>query len=360
MHAIKKLTEALSGRNLEGRTSRGSYDLPALVISGGGSRGAFAVGVVAELYDRQKGDWFSVIGGSSTGALIAPVAALLGGPKELADRALQTLIRTYTSVSTDDILEKQGLFRIMQHRTCLNASGPLRSLVRANFRREWFEWLQGPEAPECYVEYTNYRTGEAVTVGPRDPGMDYEGFMRAMLASASVPVLMDATVIDGDICYDGGVRDVLPFGRAVELGADLIVPVLLDNERIPSENEQFGRLDRVLYRTVEILVHEVARNDCELARLKSLGSRVRSEALAALRWRPAARRKLNRVFEQQDLRDLVGSHRKPIRVVEGFRPERALSGLGLEFQPEEMGVLYREGRTVARRVLAETGLSLSR
>ncbi|MBA7476842.1 hypothetical protein ES707_12238 [subsurface metagenome] len=46
-----------------------------------------------------------------------------------------------------------------------------------------------------------------------------------MIASASVPVIMEPTIIDGQVGYDGGVRDLLPFTRAINQGAETIVPI---------------------------------------------------------------------------------------------------------------------------------------
>jgi len=46
-----------------------------------------------------------------------------------------------------------------------------------------------------------------------------------MSASPSVPVIMEPTIIDGQVCYDGGVRDLPPFTRAINLGAETILPI---------------------------------------------------------------------------------------------------------------------------------------
>jgi predicted acylesterase/phospholipase RssA len=73
----------------------------ALVISGGGAKGAFAVGVVKHLFlaYRETG-WFAITGGTSTGALISPIAALMAAPDPMGSEALHTLERMYTTVST--------------------------------------------------------------------------------------------------------------------------------------------------------------------------------------------------------------------------------------------------------------------
>ena len=59
----------------------------ALVISGGGAKGAFAVGVIKHLCStyRETG-WFDVVGGTSTGALISPMAAVIAAPYPLGAR----------------------------------------------------------------------------------------------------------------------------------------------------------------------------------------------------------------------------------------------------------------------------------
>ena len=66
----------------------------ALVLSGGGAKGAFAVGVVKHLFlaYRETG-WFAITGGTSTGALIAPMAALMAAPDPMGSEALHTLER---------------------------------------------------------------------------------------------------------------------------------------------------------------------------------------------------------------------------------------------------------------------------
>lgn len=56
-------------------TSTGKPLKRALIIAGGGDRGAFAVGALREMFDREI-DTFDVVAGTSTGGLIAPTAAI--------------------------------------------------------------------------------------------------------------------------------------------------------------------------------------------------------------------------------------------------------------------------------------------
>ncbi len=122
----------------------------ALVISGGGAKGAFAVGVVKHLYSTYRSTgWFKITCGTSTGALIAPMATLMGAPDPIGSQASDTLVRMYTTVSTSDILRKRHLLEWIYRRDCLNESDPLTRLVRRNLSQEWFEWLQRPVSFYC-------------------------------------------------------------------------------------------------------------------------------------------------------------------------------------------------------------------
>ena len=90
----------------------------ALVISGGGAKGAFAVGIVKSIYERfhDKG-WFSIVGGSSTGALVATMSALLNGPA--ANDALELMVRVYSSFRTKDLLDRKKIFEFLSRQDCL-------------------------------------------------------------------------------------------------------------------------------------------------------------------------------------------------------------------------------------------------
>jgi len=79
----------------------------ALVISGGGSKGAFAVGVVKKLLATWPGLEFDILVGTSTGSLITPFVAL---------DELPLVEELYTTQTTDKILTTYNLGdRLMSH-----------------------------------------------------------------------------------------------------------------------------------------------------------------------------------------------------------------------------------------------------
>jgi len=327
----------------------------ALVISGGGSKGAFAVGIVKSLFERYRRDgWFSIIGGSSTGALIAPVVGLMGAQEPGASESLETLLHEYTHVRTEDVLERKHLIDFVRSSDCLNRTAPLRRRVQEAFRPECFQWLRRPESPYCYVVYTNYQSGSRVVASPRQPGMTRQRFIDAMIASASVPVLMEAAVIDGETCYDGGVRDLLPFGKAIDLGAELIVPIFLDAEPFRRSEDRFRRVDRILYRTLEMMLDETGRNDFEMARMVNLGIRAREKVMDACSGNPGLRRAVERIFADPEYRDLFGQDKRLVEIVDGLRPQEPLTDDPLRFDPAEMRRWVELGAARAREVVTRS------
>lgn len=326
----------------------------ALVISGGGSKGAFAVGAVRSLYERFIGDgWFTIVGGSSTGSLIAPFAALLADAA-LADAVLEDLVTVYATVRTRDILERHGPIESILRKGSLTEAEPLRKIIDAQLTPERFDALTRSDMPNVYIVYTSFTTGQAVTVSPRDPGMTREKFVSSMLASASVPVFMQATIIDGESCYDGCARDVLPLNQAVDRGAELIVPIYLDPEYLPIAEKPLLRLDRVLFRSVAIMLDEILRNDVQQALTVQAGVHLRERLLAAFgRW-PWQRHRLKRVIDDPAFADLIGSHRRLRSVLPGIRPQQTMTDEPLKFEPEQMRRWMEQGASQARATVTES------
>jgi len=327
----------------------------ALVISGGGAKGAFAVGVVKHLFLTYRSTgWFSVVGGTSTGALISPIAALMAAPDPMGSQALDTLAHFYTNVSTSDILEKQNIFELIQRQDCLYESDPLNDLIDRNLPPEWFQWLQTPEAPYCYVVYANYQNGQKVAVSPKDDGMTRERFIQAMLASASVPVVMEATIIEEDVCYDGGVRDLLPFGKAISLGTETIVPIFLDPEKFSETRSRFRRMDKILLRTLSILVDEAGKNDFAMANLINIGIQARKEIFDIFEGDSSALKRLRAVFSKKEFQALFGSEKRLIKIITGLRPDEPLTEDSLTFDPVKMRTWVDRGEQKAREAIQES------
>src|SRR5690606_32646465 len=137
----------------------------ALVISGGGSKGAFAVGVYKHLIENYSLD-FDVLVGTSTGALIVPLAAL--GKTDLLEE-LYTTQKTENIVIKDNIgnrLNKDAIFEVT----------PLWDTINKYYTDAFYEELI-ESGKEIFLNTTCLQTEELVvftTVQEPIPSKYYE------------------------------------------------------------------------------------------------------------------------------------------------------------------------------------------
>lgn len=232
----------------------------ALVLSGGGARGAYEAGVLSHLFEhvipRLSADFeFDLLSGTSVGAIHAAFTAAttdLSG-SERAGR----LARTWTSMEIGDVLHLSGsdLVRVplralgfaQQSKPRRGVLGgivdvsPLEDLVSravpwAALRKNL---SQRRPAALC-VSCTEVRSGR-VTVfmdgADADPTpWEYDPNAQAIAspiherhvrASAAIPFLFPAVKIDDRYYVDGGLRMNTPLSPALRLGADRVLVVAL-------------------------------------------------------------------------------------------------------------------------------------
>ena len=173
------------------------------IFSGGGSHGAEKVGVLYK--DKPK---FYKTYGCSTGALIAPLAAL--GEYEI-------LKNSYLSVTDKDIFnvlpyDKNGkiriinlIFRLLNGEKSIGESHNLLNLIRQFYTPEMHLIIKDKctvvryDVPNQRLEYIN--SGD----------VSYENFTKAMWHSCNVPLAM--TFDQGKI--DGGIVEVVPISKSL-------------------------------------------------------------------------------------------------------------------------------------------------
>ena len=176
----------------------------ALVLSGGGSKGALQVGMYRALCEVGLEPDFVV--GTSVGALNGALIAAGVGPRGLArgwtDLARSDLFRFNWSLLWRG-LGSEALFRQGVFRRFLEERLPVHS----------FEELDVP----LHVVSTHLSMGTACHWNEDD-------LVEAVLASCSVPGLLPPVYAHGGVPHvDGSLGDNLPLTRARELGAERIV-----------------------------------------------------------------------------------------------------------------------------------------
>jgi len=156
-----------------------------------------------------------VVTGVSTGALLATYA-FLGQPED--DLLLED---AYTTAQTSDIYRKKFiLFALFSD--SLYDSSPLAKRVNKYISAEAVDRVAaaGKEGRRLYVGTVNYDTGKLVIWDLTAIAMDKEKpkrlqlYRQVVLASASIPIMVQPVEIDGNLYADGGARAQLFFEKA--------------------------------------------------------------------------------------------------------------------------------------------------
>lgn len=232
----------------------------ALVLSGGGARGAYEAGVLSYLFEHliprlSPGFEFDLLSGTSVGAIHA---AFTGATADLApaERASR-LSRTWSTMEIADVLRLSSadLVRVPLRalgltRQSRSGKGVFGGLVDVtpleNLVRDVVPWdalqrnLDNGRPGAVCVSCTEVRSGR-VTVFMAGDGADAEPWdydpnaqaivgqitERHVRASAAIPFLFPAVQIGERYYVDGGLRMNTPLSPALRLGADRVLVVAL-------------------------------------------------------------------------------------------------------------------------------------
>lgn len=315
-------------------------DKLALVLSGGGAKGAFTAGAVKYLM-VERSLQFDLVVGTSTGALIAPL---------VASGDIANLVHFYENVEQQNILTDRPDLLAFLFSDALNDTKPLERLIQNFFGNRWRYEKLLQSSTEMFVTVVNMQTGE-IEYGNQhqDPK---PVLLKKILASACVPVMMPPVKIGRHQYVDGGVKEIAPFSKAIEEGATHIISVILSPDakhRAPVYKEFKSSMD-ILKRTLELLTDEVVDNDMKVATLYSETIRYLDQI------RANAKEKLG--LSDSQIRKLFGGFENPFdgkrRVgIMTIRPDRELMESSLEFNPDRMRELVDMGYRRAKEVMSQ-------
>lgn len=219
----------------------------ALVLSGGGAKGAFQLG--AETYAREvKGFKWDIIAGISVGALNGGMLAM-----EKYDR-LEYIWRTITAdqVYTGS-LGLWTIFRLLLGAKSVYDNDPLWEMMQQEFN---------PEAitTDLRIGAVSLRTGEYLRYRPQDPG-----FMEALLASTSIPLAFEPVYVppNREDMVDGGVRNYSPLGDVLDSEPERIVIINCSPRTPPTRPEPFQNALEIGIATIDIMLNEIFVTDLE-------------------------------------------------------------------------------------------------
>jgi NTE family protein len=112
---------------------------------------------------------------------------------------------------------------------------------------------------KLHVGATNIFSGEIVYVDPSNPH-----FLDFVVASTAIPIMMPVKNINGAPYLDGGLRDVAPFGKAINEGADDIVCICCQSEKLAGQTYNYRDLVVMVDKVMDIVVNEIINNDLKM------------------------------------------------------------------------------------------------
>ncbi|CAM3429908.1 patatin-like phospholipase family protein [Aequorivita lipolytica] len=220
----------------------------ALVISGGGSKGAFAGGVAQYLIEELRRD-YDLFVGTSTGSLLI---------SHLALNKVEKIKEVYTSVNQKSIFsscpfvikeDKFGGKQIaIDHYTVLRnfikgkktfgESLNLRKLIEKSVTEVEFNNLKASEK-EVVVTVSNLSLNQVEYKSVND--FEYQDFLDWIWISSNYTPFMSLVKKDGCEYADGGFGSMVPIEEAINRGATSIDVIVLETEityynRLPSKN----------------------------------------------------------------------------------------------------------------------------
>lgn len=240
----------------------------ALVLSGGGGRGAYHIGVIEALVKRgwmEDGKGPDIIAGTSIGAINAAAIASGLTVEQLKQRWLAMHTEDVHRLSRDLPVVTRPLMRFVLRSVLtsdahggardilppedgsMNAQGlldrlgavfrasPFRSLLdTAPWRQtlsRWmdFERINGPDAPALLLAATELQTGDLRVFCNRELRGQPKDTIRLdhLMASSSIPTVYPWTEIDNAKYWDGAVLANTPLGPVIELAAGENVDILV-------------------------------------------------------------------------------------------------------------------------------------
>jgi hypothetical protein len=180
------------------------HALNVLSLSGGGQNGAFGAGFLIGWRESGQRPEFDIVGGVSTGALLA-THALLGTPAD--DAQLEAM---YLQITKKDIYLDRGIFNLMLGADSLSDTAPLRALIAKHVTAETLERVAAAYADNriLVVGTTNIDYGQTwvwnMSLIAKDGNLKL--YRDVLLASASFPIVFPPVEIDGHLFIDGAAR----------------------------------------------------------------------------------------------------------------------------------------------------------
>ncbi len=228
-----------------------------LVLTGGGARAAYQVGVlkgIAAILPRTVYNPFPIICGTSAGAINALSIAARAGPFRLRTSKLEAIwrnLRASDVYRTDALAVATNFFHMaasllhsgygIGRPISLLDNTPLREMLENYVKFDYLETAIGNgELEAIAISAMSYASGQSVTFfqgqqsihswnRARRRGEKTELTIDHLMASTAIPSLFPAVQLQGGYFGDGAVRQLKPISPALHMGAEQLLIIGVSN-----------------------------------------------------------------------------------------------------------------------------------
>jgi predicted patatin/cPLA2 family phospholipase len=247
--------------------------MKALVVSGGGSKGAFAGGVAQYLMEEQ-GKSYEMFLGTSTGSLLIPHLAVNNIPKVYD---IFTNVNQKTIFSINPFIQRKkdnreyvtinyfnSLIQFIQKKRTFGESKALRRNIFKNFTKEEYDRIKELRE-DVVVTVSNLSKNRVEYKSIND--FSYEEFCDWIWISCNYIPFMSLATRNGFEYADGGLGCVIPIREAILRGATEVDAIVLESENL-EYNKVLGKNPfSLLISLFGHLLDQVEKSDIALGKL---------------------------------------------------------------------------------------------
>lgn len=254
----------------------------ALVISGGGNKGAFAGGIAEYLIKELKYK-YELFLGTSTGSLLLPL---------LSVGKIDEIKKVFTTVTQDDIFnsnpfiyykDKDGEIKarinhlsiirmFMKSKKTLGESENLKKLIKRSFSLSDFKELNKSNK-KVVVSVANLSRSQVEY--KQSDRYDYLDFCDWVWASSNLVPFMSLVNKNGCDYADGGFGIFIPIKKAIEMGALEIDAIVLRTQEKSSEIISTGNVLELFLNSFAFMINQIATDNIDIANCAVRDNRIK-------------------------------------------------------------------------------------
>ncbi len=245
----------------------------ALVISGGGSKGAYAGGVAQYLIqeEQRKYDLFL---GTSTGSLLIPQLAI-GNIDKVYEMYTNVKQQTIFSVNPFVTRKKDNrefvsinffnmVWQFLKRKRTFGESKNLRRAIRQNFSKQEFEQVRNT-VQDVVVTVSNLTRNCTEYKSIND--FSYEDFCDWIWISCNYVPFMSLVTKEGCEYADGGFGCMVPIREAIKRGATEVDAIILESENMQYQKVLGKNPFSLMVNLFSYMLDQVERHDTVVGKL---------------------------------------------------------------------------------------------